>query len=238
MGTMPPARRARQAAIMRERWATQREAMLAATRPGAEALRQHQRTWRDYHAARGHDGGYSAAIADGAYEPCCSAAFAFTAWEATHEPPWDIGWGDLGPGRPYQAATAPEVPPAPWAWPQPEPLVPFVRPAQYPARWWAHMVGEALRRDADTAARRAAAQRRAAVRRCAAREGPPRPWPPPPPPAGTQYDIAVEYADGCAYWRCPHCRVLQCQLDTPVGALLAPCACSACGVTFSAVAAD
>lgn len=97
---MTPERRARQAAIMRERWATRRAEMAAIlARATARRVAAGHHGWQAYHAHAGHDGGYSAALADGAHDGPYKVVRTLGYWEALHEPAWDIGWGDLGSAR-------------------------------------------------------------------------------------------------------------------------------------------
>ena len=70
-------------------------------------------------------------------------------WEALHEPPWDIGWGDraTGPGR----RLLPEPPHTgtdePWFLPAPLSLERPVPPVPVPPALWAYRIEQALLRD-------------------------------------------------------------------------------------------
>jgi hypothetical protein len=180
MAAMSPARRARQSAIMRERWATRRDDMTAAIRGGDHT---NKRGWKPYHEQAGHDGGYSAALADGAHDGAYAIVRTLDYWEALYEPPWDIRW-DRVAGAGYRPQTTP--PPQtgtdePWFAPKPPPLRPPAPPPPrpHPAAWWAERIARALERDARQAHQRAyqrqyQARRKAAeAARCAAWRTPP-----------------------------------------------------------------
>ena len=85
-------------------------------------------TWQAMHAARGHDGGHTAAHRDGANEWYTPAILQML-WEAQYEPPWDIAWDRVqGESRRLLPPPPRTGTDEPWFLPPAEPL----RPPQPP----------------------------------------------------------------------------------------------------------